>query len=160
MLGKRNFGKFDCLVQTVPQLFNSLRNSLNSSSLLMKAAHDEKPNIFDKLLKFSQDLSIVDSRGCNVFHYVAGDLNDEWWLDGLKKHVNDNKKLKELLHQKTKNAGDTPLHYAVSGNKPNSIKWLLSNGSDIDATNKNGYRVDDLFSDAETKNLIRKYRDK
>ena len=100
MFKNNNFGKFNFIVQTVPQLLNSLRNSNNNSSLITQAAYDGKQNVFSKLLKYSQDVSIVDRFGRNVFHYVSCFRNDEWWLDELKKYVNDDNKLKELLNRK------------------------------------------------------------
>ena len=57
--------------------------------------------------------------------------------------------------------GWTPLHCAAYYNKHQLIKWLLKNKADVNATGKNGYRVDEYGrSDAESKRLIREYRNK
>ena len=124
----------------------------------MEAAYDGKQNSFDKLLKYPQDISIVDHVGENVFHYVICYRNDEW-LDKLKKQVNDAKKLKELLNREA-NDGWTPLHWAARLNRHQSIKWLLLNGDDVNATTNYGDLADDVSDDAETIILIREHRDK
>ena len=156
-----DFERFDDLVQTVPQLLNSLRNSNNvNSSLLIQAALDGKQNAFSKLLEYPQDISIVDRVGWNVFHYVSCFHNDEWWLDELKKYVNDDNKLKELLNHKS-DVGLTSLHCAACRNNHQNIKWLLLNGADVNATAIDGKLADDLYGcGATTKRLILEYRNK
>ena len=52
---------------------------------------------------------------------INGCLNDEWWLDELKKYVNDDNKLKELLNRKN-NDGRTSLHCAACNNNHGN-KW-------------------------------------
>ena len=158
MLDQKHFERFDDLIDFDPQLLNSLRNWHNSS-LLIEVARDGKQNLFNKLLKYQQDLSVVDSDGWNVFHYVAAYRNDKSWFDGLKKYVNDGSKLKELLDQNN-NLGLTSLHCAARFDNHKNIKWLLSNGADVNATTNGGNRADDLFGDAKTKRSIREHRDK
>ena len=107
----------------------------------METARYGKQNAFDKLLEYPQDISIVNCGGWNVFHYVSFFRNDEWWLDELKKYVNDDNKLKELLDRK--NIDDmTSLHCAARYNKHQIIKWLLLNGADVNATDKWGTLAD------------------
>ena len=160
MLDNKNFNQFDYLVQTVPQLLNSLRNSNNDSSLLMRTARYGKQDAFSKLLEYPQDISIVDIAGENVFHYVSCYRNVEWWLDELKKNVNDDNKLKELLDRKDNyRGGETSLHCAASRNNHQVIKWLLLNGADVNATNKWG-ELADVCGYGETKKMIREHRDK
>ena len=160
ILDKSNYERFDYLIQTVPQLLNSLLNSNNrNSSLLMQTALDGKQNAFSKLLEYPQDISIVNCVGENVFHWVSCFRNGEW-LDELKKYVNDDNKLKELLNRKENNYGWTSLHCAaLNNNNHQIIKWLLLNGADVNATNKYGTLADD-YGDATTKRLILEYRNK
>jgi len=148
--------RFDRLVKTAPQLLNSLRNPKRNLSLLMKAARNGKRDVFIKLLEYPQDLSIVHACDENVFYEVARSQNNEWWLDELKKKINDSSKLKVLLEKKS-NRGSTSLHCAASNNNRRSVKWLLANGADVNATNGDGKRAYQL-GDYRTKQMIRRYR--
>jgi len=164
MLDKGKFEIFDRLMKADPQLLNCLRDTAffnKNSSLLMKAVREGKPDMLSKLLEYPQDLSIVDKNCENVFH-LATYQNHEWWLDELKKNIHDANELKKLLDNRSKcSSGGTSLHTAALHNNHESIKWLLWNGVDIDATDKNGDVADkQMFGNEETKRLIREYRNK
>ena len=159
MLDQNEIEGFNHLIQTAPQLLNSLRDS-DHSSLLMKAAIDGNRNAFSKLLEYPQDLSIVDCYGRHVFCDVAAFRNDEWWFHELKESIDDPNELKELLNKKN-NSGSTPLHCAARHNCCHSIEWLLLNGADVNVTDNDGIPADeDDRCNAKTKRLIREHREK
>ena len=164
MLKEKKFDLFDGLLETTPQLLNSLRNpdffNNYKSSLLIQAAEDGNRDVFRKLLHYPQDFGIVNRFGNNVFHRVARCQNDGWWFDMLKTTIHNANELKKLINKKS-DFDMTPLHCAAWCNKHQSIKWLLENQADVNVTNKGGKRADEYDQgDAESKRMIREYRNK
>jgi len=160
MLDKGHFERFDRLLKADPQLLNSFRGTeflSKDASLLMKAVEEEKPDMVSKLLKYPQDLNIVNKDGENVLH-VATYQNNKWLLDELKKNI-DVEEFKKLLNSKNTINGGTPLHCAAFHNHHKSIQWLLMNGADVNAMDSDGDLADkQMFGNAGSKRLIREHR--
>ena len=146
------------MLEKYPWLLNSLR-SITSSSLLMNVVCSNNVEVFNKLVKYPQDLSIIDEYGQNIFHYLACNQNENEWFDKVKDLLyGDENKLKQLLNVKKK-YDVTPLHSAAFGNRHQAVRWLLQNGADADTRDDEGHRPDEYERcDEETKNIIHRHR--
>ena len=67
------FEEFEKIVRSKPNIINSLRDGEYGRTLLMKTVFEENLKLFNRVLSFGADLSIVNDYGWNVFHWIAYD---------------------------------------------------------------------------------------
>ena len=152
ILEAKKFEKFEEILEENPNVINSMRGEYKRT-FLMEAVEEKRFDIFNELMKFPQDFSLVDEDGQNILHWVG------WSGDVRHLQMLEEKTTIESLINEESNIKFTPLHYAAWNNNHDVIRWLLQKGANPEAKNSDGERPDE-FRDCDdvTKEIIRSFR--
>ena len=123
----------------------------------MNAVVFDDDDVFDHLIQMTQDFSIVNRGGHNIIHRIASFRDNKVGESRLNK-LSHKTNVKNLINERN-NSGQTPLHIAAVWNKHQTIKTLISLGSDVNVRNNNNKLPDEyVWCDDETKRIIRQSR--
>ena len=154
ILQKKKFEKFEEIVKQNPNIINSMRG-WNERTFLMMAVWQNRFDIFNEVVKFPQDFSLVDGgNGWNILHYVGyyGDVGHLRMLEEKTSFTN-------LINKESNINKDTPLHWAAFHNKHDVIRWLLTKGANPNVKDSFGQRPDEHYPcDDVTKEIIQSFR--
>ena len=139
-------------------LLESLREDRNQT-LLMEVAWLSF-SLFEFLVQFPQDFSVVDFTESNIIHCIVvnGDDDDRvMMLKSLKDEITRETFACLINHLDV--GGNSPLHLATWCNHQNTIKFLIKNGANVNIRNKSGQFPEEKgWCNDKTKKLILSYR--
>ena len=128
--------RFDEIVQSNPQMINSLRNDDGDSLLMDVVFYDD---VFDHLLNISQDFSVVDENGDNILHRIVcffGGVSDYILSRRLMK-LSQKTNVESFINIKDR-WGKTPLHWAARNNNHRTIETIIKLGGDVNLKDGDG----------------------
>ena len=138
------------------QLINCLYDDYDNP-LLMRAMLWNNDDVFEYLIKKSQDFSVVNRDGRNIIHCSVFCGDDEICESQLIK-LSHKTNVESLINERDVD-GYTPLHEAAHWNKHRTIAWLISMGSDVNVRNNLNELPDEHdWCNDETKRIIRQSR--
>ena len=118
-------------------------------------------DVFNYLINFTQDFSVVDEVGYNIVHYFAHYISPRDDVVGSRMLVKLSEKtnVKSFINNKDHRHGKTPLHYAARLNRHRLIETIVKLGGDVN-TKDNHNRLPDEHDDCddETKRIIQRLR--
>jgi len=121
---------FDCKID-----YNTIIPEMNNSSLAIIAAKEGKLGILDMLLSKKVDVSIQDSDGKTVFHYMTFNGKD---ISQLLLHENAKAcNITEYSLAVADNNGDTPIHTAARKGLIITVDLLAGKGMEAALQTKN-----------------------
>ena len=148
LLEDKDFEKFEEMVHENRHLINCLRDDDDQTLLMIAVLSND--DVFDYLIKKSQDFSIV-SRGWKIIHYIVLSGDDDEKCESRLIKLSHKTNVESLINERDVN-GQTSLHYAAIMNKHRTIAWLISMGSDVNVRdNYNKLPDEQDFCDDEKK---------
>jgi len=157
MLRKRQFDVVEQMIIDIPHMLTSFRG-VADTTLLMNAGLLMNSRIFQFLVQFEQDFTVVDRYRNNIAHYTAWGVKDAVQRFDLIKSRTSYQTFTRLLNGLNK-GGNSALHYAALKNNHTLIKYLIENDADVNIRNNEGELPEDnKHCDKETKRLIRQHR--
>ena len=157
LLSNKEWRRFDEIVLSKPQIVNSLRDGVYGRSLLMEVVL--YADVFDHLLNFPQDFSIVNKNDWNIVHWIARfSLFDDVVCSRMLMKISTKTNVKSFINNKSKH-GYTPLHRAANHNRHRTIETIVKLGGDVNIKDDNNKLPDEQNGcDDETKALIQRLR--
>jgi len=158
MLRKRQFDVVEQMIIDIPHMLTSFRGFADTT-LLMNAGLLMNPRIFQFLVQFEQDFTVVDRRRHNITYYICqsriyGIVEK---FDLLKSRTSHQAFTRLLNH--LDDHGDSIIHFAAAMNNHIVINYLIENDADVNIRNNEGELPEDnKHCDKETKRLIRQHR--
>ena len=116
-------------------------------------------DVFNYLINFTQDFSVVDEDGYNIVHLIALSLYDDDVVGSrMLMKLSEKTNVESFINNKDHN-GRTPLHWAARKNRHRLIETIVKMGGDVNKKDNDNQLPDeqDLCGD-ETKRIIQRLR--
>ena len=124
----------------------------------MKVVIDDDEDVFNYLINFTQDFSVVDERGWNIVHSIAFSRYDDDGSRMLMK-LSEKTNVESFINNKNHLYGETPLHLAANFNYHRLIETIVKLGGDVKMKdNDNRLPDEQYFCDDETKRILQRLR--
>ena len=122
----------------------------------MKVVWDDE-DVFNYLINFTQDFSVVNDRGWNIVHWIATSYRDVVGPRLLMK-LSEKTNVESFINNKDHD-GRTPLHFAARYNHHRFIETIVKLGGDINIKDNHNQLPDEQYDcDDETKRIIQRLR--
>ena len=114
-------------------------------------------DVFNYLINFTQDFSVVNDRGWNIVHCFAISYHDDVCSRRLMK-LSEKTNVESFINNKH-HRGRTPLHYAARNNYHRLIETIVKLGGDVNIKDNHNRLPDEHDNcDDETKRIIQRLR--
>ena len=121
----------------------------------MNVVYDE--DVFNYLINFTQDFSVVDEYGRNIVHWIARSPDDDVRSRMLMK-LSEKTNVESFINNKDHD-GQTPLHYAACNNSHRLIETIVKLGGDVNTKDNYNELPDEQDNcDDETKRILQRLR--
>ena len=116
-------------------------------------------DVFNYLINFTQDFSVVDEDGYNIVHRIAISFRDDVVCSRLLMKLSENTNIESFINNKDHNRGFTPLHFAARFNHHRLIETIVKLGGDVNTKDYDNQLPDEQDDcDDETKRIIQRLR--
>ena len=116
-------------------------------------------DVFNYLINFTQDFSVVDGSGYNIVHRIAFSYHDDVVCSRLLMKLSEKTNVESFINNKDHHFGQTPLHVAASNNRHRLIETIVKLGGDVNIKDKYNRLPDEQDEcDDETKRIIQRLR--
>ena len=116
-------------------------------------------DVFNYLINFTQDFSVVDELGYNIVHRIAiFSLHDDDVCSRMLMKLSEKTNVESFINNKHHN-GRTPLHVAARFNRHRFIETIVKLGGDFNIKDNHNRLPDEQDDcDDETKRIIQRLR--
>ena len=115
-------------------------------------------DVFNYLINFTQDFSVVDKNGWNIVHYIAFFPYDDDDRSRMLMKLSEKTNVESFINNKT-HYGETPLHCAAHLNHHRLIETIVKLGGDVNIKDNDNRLPDEQDDcDDETKSILQRLR--
>ena len=115
-------------------------------------------DVFNYLINFTQDFSVVNEDGYNIVHCIALSSLDVDVCSRMLMKLSEKTNVESFINNKDDD-GRTPLHFAASNNHHRLIETIVKMGGDVNMKDNDNQLPDEQDRcDDETKRIIQRLR--